>query len=219
MLGTAERGVALHQSKGVPPGLVKRPHVREVVAPELRQPALLRAEEPARTAAAEVLLGYIEAVRRAREHLKSLKGLFGGGLSLASAVQSTGVAAFIGRGVGGAQGVSIPAMVLLVTAVIVFLTELTSNTATTATFLPILGAVAIGLGVSPLLLIVPMTIAASCAFMMPVATPPNAIVFGSGEVTIPQMCKAGLWLNLVGIALVVLLAYLVAVPVLGIEQL
>ena len=145
--------------------------------------------------------------------------LFGGGLSLASAVQSTGVAAFIGRGVGGAQGVSIPAMVLLVTAVIVFLTELTSNTATTATFLPILGAVAIGLGVSPLLLIVPMTIAASCAFMMPVATPPNAIVFGSGEVTIPQMCKAGLWLNLVGIALVVLLAYLVAVPVLGIEQL
>jgi len=115
--------------------------------------------------------------------------------------------------------VSIPVMVLLVTAVIVFLTELTSNTATTATFLPILGAVAIGLGVSPLLLIVPMTIAASCAFMMPVATPPNAIVFGSGEVTIPQMCKAGLWLNLVGITLVMLLAYLVVVPVLGIEQL
>ncbi|UCC29459.1 MAG: anion permease [Phycisphaerales bacterium] len=78
---------------------------------------------------------------------------------------------------------------------------------------------AVGLGLSSMLLIVPMAIAASCAFMMPVATRPNAIVFGSGEITIPQMCKAGLWLNLVGIALVVLLAYLVVVPVLGIEQL
>ncbi len=142
--------------------------------------------------------------------------LFGGGLSLASAVQATGVATFVGRAVSGFQDFSGPTMVLMVTAMIVFLTELTSNTATTATFLPVLGAVAVGLGMDPLLLIVPMAIAASCAFMMPVATPPNAIVFGSGEITIPQMCKAGLWLNIIGIALVTTLAYAVVIPVLGI---
>ena len=82
--------------------------------------------------------------------------------------------------------------------------------------LPILAAIAVGLGLHPYLLIVPAAIAASCAFMMPVATPPNAIVFGSGYITIPQMCKAGLWLNLIGIALVTLLAYAIIVPVLGI---
>ena len=143
--------------------------------------------------------------------------LFGGGLSLASAVKATGVAEFIARGVTTAQGLPVLVVVLLVTTMIVFLTELTSNTATTATFLPILAAVAVGLSMDPLLLIVPMTIAASCAFMMPVATPPNAIVFGSGEITIPQMCKAGLWLNLIGIVLVMLLAYAVIVPVLAVE--
>ena len=143
--------------------------------------------------------------------------LFGGGLSLASAVKSTGVAEFIGHGVSGFHELPIPVLVLLITAAVVFLTELTSNTATTATFLPILGAVAVGLGVAPALLVVPMAIGASCAFMMPVATPPNAIVFGSGEITIPQMCKAGFWLNLIGIALVMLLMYAVAIYVLGIE--
>jgi sodium-dependent dicarboxylate transporter 2/3/5 len=143
--------------------------------------------------------------------------LFGGGLSLAAGVKATGVAEFIGRGVGGLHGLPIPILVLLITATVVFLTELTSNTATTATFLPILGAVAVGLGTSPAMLVVPMAISASCAFMMPVATPPNAIVFGSGEITIPQMCKAGLWLNLLGIVLVMLLMYGVVIHVLGIE--
>jgi sodium-dependent dicarboxylate transporter 2/3/5 len=142
--------------------------------------------------------------------------LFGGGLSLASAIKATGVADFIAHGVSGLHGLSVPILVLSVTVLIVFLTELTSNTATMATFLPILAAVAVGLGVSPLLLVVPATIAASCAFMMPVATPPNAIVFSSGELTIPQMCKAGLWLNIIGIVLVMLLLYLVAVPLFAI---
>ena len=108
-------------------------------------------------------------------------------------------------------------IVLFVTALMIFLTELTSNTATTAAFLPILGAVAVGLGINPVALAVPAAIAASCAFMMPVATPPNAIVFGSGELTIPQMCKAGFWLNLVGIGLVMLLMYTVALRVLGVS--
>ena len=108
-------------------------------------------------------------------------------------------------------------LIVLVIAGVIFLTELTSNTATTTTLLPILAAIAVGLGLHPYLLIVPAAIAASCAFMMPVATPPNAIVFGSGHITIPQMCKAGLWLNLIGIALVTLLAYAIIVPVLRIS--
>jgi len=103
------------------------------------------------------------------------------------------------------------------TATIVFLTELTSNTATTATFLPILAASAVGMGMSPIMLTIPATLGASCAFMLPVATPPNAIVFSSGRITIPQMCKAGLWLNAVGIVLIVSFMYAVIVPNLGVE--
>ena len=135
--------------------------------------------------------------------------LFGGGLSLAAAVKANGVADFLGAQVAAFEGASAVVLVLIVVAVIIFLTELTSNTATTATLVPILAALAPGLGVDPYLLIVPAAIAASCAFMMPVATPPNAIVFGSGHVTIPQMCKAGVWLNLIGIALVTALAFTV----------
>jgi sodium-dependent dicarboxylate transporter 2/3/5 len=103
-----------------------------------------------------------------------------------------------------------------VTAVIVFLTELTSNTATAAAFLPILGPLAIALGENPLLLAVPAALGASCAFMMPVATPPNAIVYGSGYVTIPQMARAGLALNLLFTALITLLAYTVMLAVFGV---
>ncbi len=95
---------------------------------------------------------------------------------------------------------------------VIFLTELTSNTATTAALVPILAAVAPGLGLRPYLLIFPATIAASCAFMLPVATPPNAIVFGSGHLTIAQMCKAGLPLNLVSIGLITLLTFAVIKP-------
>ena len=142
--------------------------------------------------------------------------LFGGGLSLAGAVRANGVAEFI-----GAQTVAFASMpnilvVLLVVTMMIFFTELTSNTATTATLIPILAGLAAALGLHPFMLIVPATIAASYAFMMPVATPPNAIVFGSGHVTIAQMCKAGLWLNIIGIALVTGLMYLIAKPLLHI---
>jgi sodium-dependent dicarboxylate transporter 2/3/5 len=141
--------------------------------------------------------------------------LFGGGLSLASAVHANHVADFIGSSVGGLPELPPVVLVLAVTALVIFLTELTSNTATTATLLPILAALAPGLGIHPYLLVVPAALAASCAFMMPVATPPNAIVFGSGMVTLPQMCRAGLWLNLIGILLVTALTFLVVGPVLG----
>lgn len=142
--------------------------------------------------------------------------LFGGGLSLAAAVEANGVAEFLGSQSAAFAGFPSWVIVLVVIVAVIFLTELTSNTATTATLVPILAALAPGLGLHPFMLIVPAAIAASCAFMMPVATPPNAIVFGSGHITIPQMCKAGLWLNIIGIMLVMLLAYAIIIPVLGI---
>ncbi len=143
--------------------------------------------------------------------------LFGGGLSLAAAVQANGVAEFIGSQTRYFTGMPAIVLVLAVTTLVIFLTELTSNTATTATLLPVLAALAPGLGVHPYLLIFPAALSASCAFMMPVATPPNAIVFGSGELTIQQMIKAGLWLNLIGIVLVTLLAFMLLNLVLPLE--
>src|SRR5690606_37493722 len=104
---------------------------------------------------------------------------------------------------------ALPLIVIIfgVTTVVIFLTELTSNTATAAAFLPVLGSLAVGIGQDPLLLAVPAALAASCAFMLPVATPPNAIVYGSGHVTIPEMARGGVYLNLLFIGLITLLGY------------
>lgn len=143
--------------------------------------------------------------------------LFGGGLSLASAISSTGLAKWIGQGIGFIGGWPIILLVGAVVLIIIFLTEITSNTATTAAFLPILASVAIGLGENPMLLAVPAALGASCAFMLPVATPPNAIVYGSGKITIPEMSKAGLWLNLVFILLLTVGAFSLMNFVFGIE--
>jgi len=140
--------------------------------------------------------------------------LFGGGLSLAAAIGSNGVGELLASQVVGLAGVPSLLMVGAVVILIVFLTELTSNTATTATLIPVLAALAPGLGLDPLLLIVPAALAASCAFMLPVATPPNAIVFGSGLIRGPEMSRAGFWLNWVGIVLITLLAYAVVIPAL-----
>jgi solute carrier family 13 (sodium-dependent dicarboxylate transporter), member 2/3/5 len=142
--------------------------------------------------------------------------LFGGGLSLAAAVQANGVAEFIGSQTGLLASVAPWVLVLMVTTVIVFLTELTSNAATTASLVPVLAALAPGVGVHPYLLIFPATVAASCAFMLPVATPPNAIIFGSGRVTVSQMVRAGFWLNVIAIFLVTGLTWIVFKPWLGI---
>ncbi|MCD8492662.1 MAG: anion permease [Geovibrio sp.] len=108
-------------------------------------------------------------------------------------------------------------LIIAVTTLIIFLTELTSNTATAAMVMPILSAVAIGLGQNPLLLVIPAAIAASCAFMLPVATPPNAIVFGSGYVTIPQMAKSGFGLNILCIVITVAITYALIIPLFGVE--
>ncbi len=138
--------------------------------------------------------------------------LFGGGLALAHAFNETGLAEWIGTQVSGLD-VSTWVLILIVTTAIVYLTEITSNTASTATFLPILGAVAIGLGLDPRLLAVPVALGASMAFMMPVATPPNAIVFSYDGLKLGDMVRAGIWLNIIAITVIfgamVLLAPLV----------
>lgn len=133
--------------------------------------------------------------------------LFGGGLSLAAVITSSGLSAWIAASFSGI-GV-LPALLLVgvVVASINFLTEITSNTATAATFLPLMGALALSMGVSPLLLAIPTALAASCAFMMPVATPPNAIVFASGHLKISQMIRNGFAITLFSITTITLLGY------------
>lgn len=140
--------------------------------------------------------------------------LFGGGLSLAAAVSETGLAQWLGTSLVPLGAFGIGAIVVAAVVMVIFLTELTSNLATTATLLPVLAALALELGVSPVVLTVPVALAASCAFMLPVATPPNAIVFGSGRITIPQMAKAGLAMNILGIILLSLVALFLAPAVL-----
>jgi len=133
--------------------------------------------------------------------------LFGGGLSLAEAIQSSGLGLWIAQGLNFPPSFPLLLIIASVVAVIIFLTEITSNTATAATFLPLVGAVAEGMGTSQLYLVIPAAIAASCAFMMPVATPPNAIVFASGDIRMPQMMRAGVVLNLLGIPIITVLGY------------
>ena len=136
--------------------------------------------------------------------------LFGGGLSLAGAVTDSGLALWLGEQLAPLNAWGTAILVLASVALVIFLTELTSNLATTATLLPVMGAIAIQAGVPPIVLTVPITIAASCAFMLPVATPPNAIVFSSGEITIPQMVRAGVALNLIGVVVVTIIGLFVA---------
>lgn len=142
--------------------------------------------------------------------------LFGGGLSLASSVASSGLDDWFGSQVGGLG--SLPTVLLIATVVLIvlFLTEITSNTATAATFIPVLGGVAIGIGAAPLSLLIPAAFAATCAFMLPVGTPPNAIVFGTGNVTIGQMMRGGVVLNITGVILITAIFYLLGGLVLGI---
>lgn len=133
--------------------------------------------------------------------------LFGGGFALATGFVESGLSEFIGKKFENLHGVSTFSSVLAVSTVITFLTELTSNTATAEMALPILGSIAVALKIEPMLLMLPAAISASMAFMMPVATPPNAIVFGSGRVKISDMVKAGIWLNITAIILNTILIY------------
>lgn len=136
--------------------------------------------------------------------------LFGGGLSLAAAVSNSGLALWLGESLAPLNAFGTAALVVASVTLVIYLTELTSNVATTATLLPVMGAIAVQAGVPPIMLTVPITIAASCAFMLPVATPPNAIVFSTGAISIPQMVKAGFMLNLLGIVIVSIISIFVA---------
>jgi sodium-dependent dicarboxylate transporter 2/3/5 len=128
--------------------------------------------------------------------------LFGGGFTLAKGFEESGLATYLGSQLTGLAAFSPLVMVTSINFAMTFLTELTSNTATTQMILPVLASLGVAVAENPMLLMIPATLSASCAFMLPVATPPNAIVFGSERVRIWEMVKAGLFLNFIGIAVV-----------------
>ncbi|NJK83453.1 MAG: DASS family sodium-coupled anion symporter [Saprospiraceae bacterium] len=151
----------------------------------------------------EKLLNWEEAVRLPW----GIVLLFGSGMAIAEGFKMSGLANWIGNQLTALDGMSIAIIVLIVIAGVNFLTEVTSNLATASMLLPILAQMSQAIDIHPYILMVAATLAASCAFMLPVATPPNAVVFGSGYLRIPDMVKTGLWLNLISIAVVALFAY------------
>ena len=133
--------------------------------------------------------------------------LFGGGMALAKGFGESGLAIWIGEQLKNLENLPLLLLVVVLIAAVNFLTEVTSNLATTAMLLPILASMAFALNLHPYFLMVGATLAASCAFMLPVATPPNAVVFGSGYLRIPDMIKTGIWMNIVSIVLLSLIVY------------
>jgi sodium-dependent dicarboxylate transporter 2/3/5 len=127
--------------------------------------------------------------------------LFGGGLSLASAIQASGLAEWIGQGLGGVMDWPLPVMLVMLVAVVIVLSEFASNTAITAAFLPIVASVAVVGGGSPVIPALAAAMAASGGFAFPVSTPPNAIVYGTGRITVPQMVRSGALLDLLFVVL------------------
>jgi sodium-dependent dicarboxylate transporter 2/3/5 len=144
--------------------------------------------------------------------------LFGGGLSLAGNIERHGLARYLGTVAGGLDSLPIVLILAALCFGILMLTELTSNTATAATFLPIGAALALSLGQNPLLLTIPIALAASCSYMLPVGTPPNAIVYGSRFITLPQMARAGMILNVVLVPVILGILLLLGPSIFGIEM-
>ena len=133
--------------------------------------------------------------------------LFGGGLAIASGFKTTGLAEWIGNQITLIDTLSLFIILILIVSIVNFLTEITSNLATTAMLLPIMAPIALSLNINPYVLMVSTTVAASCAFMLPVATAPNALVFGSGYLKIPDMIKAGIWMNIISIIIITIMVY------------
>lgn len=144
--------------------------------------------------------------------------LFGGGFALAGAFLETGLSQHLGEQFASRVTGIHPLLLVGATCLLLtFLTEVTSNTATTEVMLPVLAGAAGAMAIHPLLLMLPATLSASCAFMLPIATPPNAIIFGSGQIEMRQMVRAGILLNLLGVVLISLFFYFVSAPLLGID--
>ena len=143
--------------------------------------------------------------------------LFGGGFALAQGFNESGLTQWLAAQLSVLQGVDILLIIAAVVLLVIFLTEVTSNTATASLLLPVMGALAVAIEMHPFGLMVATVIAASFAFMLPVATPPNAIVYSSRYVTIPQMVKAGIWLNLTGVLVITGFVYFVLPYVWGIR--
>jgi sodium-dependent dicarboxylate transporter 2/3/5 len=135
--------------------------------------------------------------------------LLGGGFALAAGFEAGGLAEYVGNHLSVPDGVNLLLVTIVVVATVNFLTEITSNVATTSMLLPVLAVAAAPLGVTGASLMVPATLAATCAFMLPVATPPNAVVFGSGYLTIPDMARAGFRMNVISIFIISLVCYFV----------
>ncbi len=133
--------------------------------------------------------------------------LFGGGFALANGFKESGLSLWFGQELSWLKDIHPFIILLIITTIVTFLTELTSNTATIETFLPVLAGLAVSTSINPLLVMLPATIAASLAFMLPVATPPNAIIFGTKRLKIIDMSRTGLFLNFVGIIIVTLATY------------
>jgi len=141
--------------------------------------------------------------------------LFGGGLSLAAAIGNTGLAIYLGEAMSDIATAPLFLIVLAIVALITFLTELTSNTATTAAMVPVLAALATTANLDPIFLAAPAAMAASCAFMLPVATGPNAVIFSTGNIHVPDMVRAGIWLNVLGTFVVAGITYSVLPLIFG----
>ncbi|PRY68760.1 SLC13 family permease [Halomonas ventosae] len=141
--------------------------------------------------------------------------LVGGGLSLGTAIEVSGLAAAVAEGLGAFGAWPTWGLVAMVVVVVMLMSHVTSNTATAAAILPLTAALTVSLGASPLLLSVPVAMAASCAFMLPVATPPNAVVFGSGRLSVAEMMRAGALVSLAAILVITLIVFGLAMPVLG----
>jgi sodium-dependent dicarboxylate transporter 2/3/5 len=134
--------------------------------------------------------------------------LFAGGIAIAKAFAVTGISEAIGQSLSGVTRLSIIGVIVIVALSVTFLTEITSNTATTTLLMPILAAASLGAGFEPAILMLPAALSASCAFMLPVATAPNAIVFGTGKMTVEQMVREGFTLNLIGVTVITAVVYL-----------
>lgn len=158
--------------------------------------------------------GFLLTWKEARNIPWGILILFGGGIALAAGFESSGLSEWLGQNLKALQGLPVWFFILIISLLVTFLTEVTSNTATASLFMPVMGGLAVGVGFHPYLLMLPAALSASCAFMLPVATPPNAIIFGSGRIKIMQMAKTGFLINLSGAVVITLTIYFIARPLL-----